>query len=454
MRTRVSRPSGGDRASWDRIGSPLASLLLAMSPGVALAAGAAYDANSLDDCTNKCDAGVGAACNSEGVFYKTGKGGTPVDEGRAATLYQKACDLKNAWGCTNLGEVYTSGRGVPRDEAKAAVLLRQACDLKNPQACSDLGSLYSEGHGVQKDPEQAVALFERACNAGNAVGCRALGWHVAAGDGIAQDSARAAALFQQACDGGEATGCGALGDVLVRGVGVATDRVKGIAYLHKSCDAGSQFGCGKLRQFEAVPVVTRTTSRRAVSEVVQPAMPRGGVKIKLDTDNSQVTLEHVVSESVQMQQVGKYSVAVPVVATTTVCAVPCDSSLDPNWKYRVAGNGVSPSSSFMLGAQQGDSLTLRVHAGSHSTQVAGVSLTATGIVFAIIGAVVLPLGIAQSKTPAEGVGGGSLGIGVAALIPGIVLLARSSTHVTTDSGRDLASTPSTSSAPSHALFTF
>jgi TPR repeat protein len=427
---------------------------------MAQASPATYDVNSLDDCTKKCDAGVGAACNTAGVFYRTGKGGTAVDETRAASFYQRACDLKNAWGCTNLGELYTSGHGVARDEARAAGLLKQGCDLKNAQACSDLGLLYSEGHGVEKDGPRSVALFEQACNAGNAVGCRALGWHVAAGNGVTQDPVRAAALFQQACDGGEATGCGALGDVLVRGVGVAVDRAKGIAYLHKSCDGGSQFGCGKLRQFEAVPDGAHapgqagTGAPHGVSVVVQPPpTPLGGVKIKMDTDNSQVTLEHVLSESVQMQQVGKYSVAVPVVATSTVCAAPCDTTLDPNWKYRVAGNGVSPSSSFMLGAHQGDALTLKVRPGSHGSQVTGVWLTATGIVFAIIGAVVLPVGLAQGKAPAAAVGGGSLAIGAATLIPGIVLLSGSSTRVTTDSGRVLAST-STNPTPPSALFTF
>jgi TPR repeat protein len=440
----------------------LASLLLALSPGAVLAAGAAYDANSLDDCNKKCDAGVGAACNDAGVFYKTGKGGTVVDEKRAAALYERACTLKDGWGCTNLASMTAqeTATAVVHDDVRAVALFKQGCDLHNAVACSSLGFRYEKGTGVTADVAQAATLYELGCKGGNAIGCRDLGLLYSRGQGVPQDVVRAATLFQQACDGQDLHACVHLGDALVRGVGVPVDRPKGIAYLQKACSAGIQFGCTKLHQFEAVPAVAPgpgqagTTAPQAASVVVRPAAPRGGVKIKLDTDNQQVTLEHVLSESVQMQQVGKYTVAVPVVATSTVCAVPCNSSLDPNWKYRVAGNGVSPSSSFMLGAQQGDALTLKVHAGSHGTQVTGVWLTATGIVFAAIGAVVLPLGLAQGKTPAAAVGGGSLAIGLATLIPGIVLLTGSSTHVTTDSGRDLASTPSTNRAPADALFTF
>jgi TPR repeat protein len=431
------------------------SVVVVTRPASAADAAAAYDASSLDDCTAKCDARVGAACNEAGVYYKTGKAATPIDEARAATFYQRACDLKNAWGCTNLGTLYKLGRGVTQDFARAAALHKQACDLKNGQGCADLGLLYSEGRGVSKDEARAVALYEQACNGGSAYGCRALGWHVAAGNAVAQDPVRAAALFQQACDGGDATGCGALGDALVRGLGVPVDRAKGITYLHKSCDTGSTFGCQKLRQFgEAQPAGAQVVATAPAGVVVRPPVaPRAAVKVSLETENPQVTLEHVLSESTSMQQVGKYTVAVPVVATSTVCGVPCNASVDSNWRFRVAGSGVAPSSSFMLGAKDGDSLSLKVRPGSHGAQVAGVWLTATGIVFAIVGAVVLPLGAAQHKPAAEGVGGGSLGIGAATLIPGILLLASSSTRVTTDSGRSLAAYPATV-APSNALFSF
>ena len=57
--------------------------------------------------------------------------GAPAPDVAALT---KACDAGNAVSCTTLGTVYQSGRGATRDVVRAATLYQRACDLKHLEA--------------------------------------------------------------------------------------------------------------------------------------------------------------------------------------------------------------------------------------------------------------------------------------------------------------------------------
>ena len=45
--------------------------------------------------------------------------GVPKDEAKAASFYERACDMKYEAGCYNLAIMYERGGGVPQDRAKA-----------------------------------------------------------------------------------------------------------------------------------------------------------------------------------------------------------------------------------------------------------------------------------------------------------------------------------------------
>ncbi|WP_231173077.1 tetratricopeptide repeat protein [Helicobacter pylori] len=53
------------------------------------------------------------------------------DFSKARGYFEKACDLNNGGGCSNLGVLYQNGQGVEKDLIKAAYLYSRACELKD-----------------------------------------------------------------------------------------------------------------------------------------------------------------------------------------------------------------------------------------------------------------------------------------------------------------------------------
>jgi TPR repeat protein len=46
-------------------------------------------------------------------------------------IFQKACDLNDGTGCSNLGFMYEEGKGVKQDDFKAVKFFQKACDLND-----------------------------------------------------------------------------------------------------------------------------------------------------------------------------------------------------------------------------------------------------------------------------------------------------------------------------------
>ena len=61
-------------------------------------------------------------------MYEKGKG-VKQDDFKALKFYQKACDLNDGSGCSNLGSMYEEGKGVKQDDLKALKFYQKACDL-------------------------------------------------------------------------------------------------------------------------------------------------------------------------------------------------------------------------------------------------------------------------------------------------------------------------------------
>jgi TPR repeat protein len=194
---------------------------------------------------NACNAGKAVACDSLALMYNDGEG-VPQDWAKAATLYQKACNAGNANGCNNLGRMYINGKGVAQDKAKAASLYQQACDGGNAWGCDNLGWMLEHGDSAAPDQTRAVQLYQKGCDAGLAGGCTNIGRMYYNGAGVAQDQAKAAVLYQKACDGGSAWGCNNLGWMLEHGESVAPDPTRAVQLYQRGCDAGLGDGCNNL----------------------------------------------------------------------------------------------------------------------------------------------------------------------------------------------------------------
>ncbi|GAA7738518.1 hypothetical protein TH0010_03540 [Helicobacter pylori] len=118
--------------------------------------------------------GLMAEPNPEELFNLSMLSYDKQDFSKARKCFEKACDLNNGGGCSNLGVLYQNGQGVEKDLIKAAYLYSKACELKEGDGCGALGGLYYNGDGVKQDSKKAVALFEKACKLGYKKACEML----------------------------------------------------------------------------------------------------------------------------------------------------------------------------------------------------------------------------------------------------------------------------------------
>jgi hypothetical protein len=120
---------------------------------------------------------------------------------------------------------------------------------------------------------------------------------------------------------------------------------------------------------------------------------------------------------------------------TAVCAAPCDRPYSIGRTYRIAGNDVRESDSFVLEGKPGSTITLHYSAAKHT---AGAALTEAGVIVTILGGLTLVGGVFGSCSEDGGeeacttyrwltyTGGALAVVGVATIITGVVLMAQGS----------------------------
>ena len=90
---------------------------------------------------------------------------------KANSYYEKACNLNNATGCSNLGFLYSQGKGVRQEHSKANSYFEKACNLNYGGGCTNLGVSYVKGEGVRQNKTTAKWYFGKACDYGDQDGC-------------------------------------------------------------------------------------------------------------------------------------------------------------------------------------------------------------------------------------------------------------------------------------------
>ena len=123
---------------------------------------------------------------------------------------------------------------------------------------------------------------------------------------------------------------------------------------------------------------------------------------------------------------------------TSVCEAPCDMPLDAALEYRVGGHALRSTAPFRLPGQ--GPLTLDAHVTTLARMIVGASITGVGALGVLVGGTYLLVGNLVAPTTSNGgpcnqadrdtwkvvwstLGGVFLGVGVALVIPGIILLA-------------------------------
>lgn len=126
-------------------------------------------------CVEECDRGIAFACVLLAGRFERAERGFPRDRTRAATLYERACELKDVPSCVNAARMHAAGDGVPRNRARQIELLSTACLLGDSLACNVPAKAYATGNGVARDERRAKELWQHACGAGVESACEAIG---------------------------------------------------------------------------------------------------------------------------------------------------------------------------------------------------------------------------------------------------------------------------------------
>jgi uncharacterized protein len=182
---------------------------------LALAAGLAHRAVGADASTASNDAGragdecVSAKeCEDLASRYHHGKG-VPKDGGKAARLYEIACDKGSPSGCKGIAMLLSTGVSVPFDEARALKFYQRACDLGDKWACGAVAQSYAQGSqvpgAVPQDLPRAARLYQGLCDDGDACSCINLADLYSHGRGVKKDKRRAKELTER----GRKNGCDA-----------------------------------------------------------------------------------------------------------------------------------------------------------------------------------------------------------------------------------------------------
>jgi hypothetical protein len=142
--------------------------------------------------------------------------------------------------------------------------------------------------------------------------------------------------------------------------------------------------------------------------------PADGVTVYLHADNPHATLERRAKVDTYAGLPIKDASIAGVATWTPECAAPCEAKLDPKFTYRVGGEGLVPSDSFML-PRDGDPLVVDAQMGSATGRLGGLALTgmgAGGVVLGVAALAVSPI-LAQDDVGSPGLRTGILASGVA-----------------------------------------
>jgi TPR repeat protein len=120
-------------------------------------------AGRLEACLTKCSAGEAGACYWLGHELQL----AAAEPQAAELLYQQACRLGAASGCTNKAAGLMRDKHTdPSIQACAAETFSKACALDDPWACTMYAFHLSRGMGTKRDKKLALQVLSKSCRYG------------------------------------------------------------------------------------------------------------------------------------------------------------------------------------------------------------------------------------------------------------------------------------------------
>lgn len=162
----------------------LAALLLAVTM---VAAHAAAPNITIDDLTQRAEAGDRTAMRTLAESYYAGREGAEQDFVKAAEWFRRLARLGDPRAQTSLGLMYARGYGVAKNLAEAHRWWNFAAVQNDPGAQYNLGLTYAQGEGVAVDHARAARWFREAARRGHVQAQHNLGLLHHEGKGVPQD---------------------------------------------------------------------------------------------------------------------------------------------------------------------------------------------------------------------------------------------------------------------------
>jgi TPR repeat protein len=121
-----------------------------------------------------CNLKSAGACNNLGVAWSRGMIGAQIDLAKGNAYYKKACELSHGLGCFNFANMQRLGEGVPVDLKLAFENYGKACELAEAKGCTELGIMHYEGKAAPQNILMTKTLFEKGCKLGSTQACKNL----------------------------------------------------------------------------------------------------------------------------------------------------------------------------------------------------------------------------------------------------------------------------------------
>ncbi len=174
--------------------------------------------------------------------------GMTADKRFAASWYEKAAELGESAGMTNLGVAYLKGDGVLKDVNLAKAWFEKGVEAGNPESISQMGWLYYRGNGVTRDYTLAREWFEKAAAKRHAASMDMLGDIHRDGEGIAQNFKTARQWYAQAAEAGNTDSMQSLADLYIAGKGGPRELQKARGLLEQAAGTNDASAITKLGQ--------------------------------------------------------------------------------------------------------------------------------------------------------------------------------------------------------------
>ena len=179
--------------------------------------------------------GDGSAYYFLGNLYYNGEY-VQKDDKKAFENWEKAVELRDPAGGSNLAFAYIEGIGCEKDVEKAINIYKQAVENGSGFSANKLAFYFGTGsNGVKKDKELAKYYLFKAAELGDDWGCFNLGKHYYFGsDLVEQNYSQAFVYVKQAADMGLVDACKMIAYFYEEGIGCDKNPVKAKEYRDKT----------------------------------------------------------------------------------------------------------------------------------------------------------------------------------------------------------------------------